>query len=582
MERTRLSYFPNSGMVWRQFYPWIWALISGGLLSVGIHDRAIARTPVSSPPSLETLPEQPSPPVLPAPEELLPPSTPEPETVPLPLPESPNLPTQITVKQFQVTGSTVFSAEELAAITAPFTHRPLSLAELFQVREQITQAYRDRGYINSGAFIPPQEFLGDVVIIEVVEGELEAIEVTGNRILRTTYIQERLSLAAQKPLNVNRLLEGLQLLQLNPLIDSLSTELSTSAQPGLSRLRVEVTEADSLQGRIIADNAGLPSVGSFRQGFGFTEGNLLGWGDRVSFDYYQTDGSHSVDVSYAFPVNPRNGTLEFSYGRTSSEIVENPFNALDLETESRYYELSFRQPIVQTVAEEVAIGVTLSRQESETFLGDREFSLALGADNQGRTRVTALRFFQEWTKNNPTEVLFLRSQFSFGVDLFGVTQNPDPIPDNHFFSWRLQGQWSKLWAEENLLLWRSELQLATHPLLPLESFRLGGLDTVRGYRQDGILTDSGWFSAVELRLPLFEIPHWDAQVQLTPFFDYGIGWNFSGRDTQQLSSLGIGLRWQQENLTAGVQWGIALTDSPANQGTWQDNGFSFFIFYQPF
>lgn len=562
MERTRLSYFPHSGMVWRPFYLWIWALIAGGLLSVAIDDEAIARPPVSSPPARPT------------PEELLPPSNPEPEL--------PKLPTQIIVKQFQVIGSTVFSAEELAAITAAFTHRPLSLAELFEVRAQITQAYRDRGYINSGAFIPPQEFLGDVVIIEVLEGEVETIEVTGNRLLRTAYIQDRLRLATQKPLNVNRLLEGLQRLQLNPLIEGLSSELSASTQPGFSRLRVQITEADSLQGRIIADNAGLPSVGSFRRGFGLTEGNLLGWGDRVSFDYYQTDGSHSIDVRYAFPVNPSNGTLELVYGRTSSEIIEDPFNALDLETESRYYELSFRQPIVQTVAQEVAIGMTLSRQESETFLGDREFSLALGAGDRGRTRVTALRFFQEWTKRKPTELLFLRSQLSFGVDLFGVTQNRDPIPDNHFFAWNLQGQWSKLWGEENLLLWRSELQLATNPLLPLEAFRLGGLDSVRGYRQDGILTDSGWFSALELRFPLVKIPQWKAQVQLTPFFDYGIGWNFSGRDTQPLSSLGIGLRWEQENLTVGVQWGIALIDNPVNQGTWQDNGFSFFVLSKPF
>ncbi|OJJ27447.1 hypothetical protein BI308_00265 [Roseofilum reptotaenium AO1-A] len=69
---------------------------------------------------------------------------------------------------------------------------------------------------------------------------------------------------------------------------------------------------------------------------------------------------------------------------------------------------------------------------------------------------------------------------------------------------------------------------------------------------------------------------------MTPFFDYGIGWNFSGRDTQPLSSLGIGLRWEQENLTVGVQWGIALIDNPVNQGTWQDNGFSFFVLSKPF
>lgn len=539
-------------MVWRQGFKvssWILVAISGGLCSLGIHHGAIE--------AQESAP-------------------------PLPLAESSDLPTQITVEQFEVIGSTVLSAEELATLTAPFTNRPLSLAELFQVSYEITQAYHDRGYINSGAFIPPQELQGGAVIIQVIEGGIEEIEVTGNRLLRTAYIQERLGLATQKPFNVNRLLQGLQLLQVNPLIERLSSELSTSAQPGLSRLRVKIREADSLQGRIVADNAGLPSVGSFRRGFGLTEGNLLGWGDRLNFDYYQTDGSHSVEVGYTFPLNPRNGTLELAYGRTSSEMIEEPLNPLDVETASRYYELAFRQPILQNPTEELAIGVTLSRQESETFLEDRAFPLALGADDRGHTKVTALRFFQEWTKRNPTEVLFLRSQFSFGINLFGVTENPDPLPDNHFFAWHLQGQWSKLWGEENLLLWRSHLQLATNPLLPLEAFRLGGLDTVRGYRQDGILTDSGWFSALELRFPLFKIPQWDSQIQLTPFFDYGIGWNLSGRDNQQLSSLGIGLLWQQDNFTAGVQWGMALTDSPVDRRTWQEHGFSFFILYQPF
>ncbi|MDJ1176410.1 ShlB/FhaC/HecB family hemolysin secretion/activation protein [Roseofilum capinflatum] len=531
-------------------------MVSGGFLFIGINDGARI-SPISGAIALESD----------APIE----RPPAPQRVPLPSPESGDLPTQITVKRFEVIGSTVFSAEELAAITAPFTNRPLSLGELFQVSSEITQAYQDRGYINSGAFIPPQELLGEVAIVEVVEGGIESIEVMGNRLLRTAYIRDRLAIAAQKPFNVNRLLEGLQLLQVNPLIDSLSSELSSSAQPGLSRLQVKITEADSLQGRIIADNSRSPSVGSFRRGLGFTEGNLLGWGDRFSFDYYQSDGSHSVDVSYSFPVNPRNGTLELAYGRTSSEILEDPWNALDLETASRYYEIGFRQPIVQTPREELAIGVTLERQDSETFFGDR-----------GYTEVTALRLFQEWIKRNPKEVLFLRSQLSFGFDRLDETQNRDPIPDNPFFVWRLQSQWSKLWGEDNLVLWRSDLQLATNPLLPLEAFRLGGFDSVRGYRQDGVLTDSGWFSSLELHFRVFEISPWEAQLKVTPFFDYGIGWNSSGKDSQQLSSLGIGLRWEQDHLTAGLQWAIALTERPIDRGTWQDRGVSFFIFYEPF
>jgi len=51
----------------------------------------------------------------------------------------------------------------------------------------------------------------------------------------------------------------------------------------------------------------------------------------------------------SFP-NP-NGTLSINYGTTSSDVIERPFNFLDIESASRYYELSLRQPVFQTLAQ---------------------------------------------------------------------------------------------------------------------------------------------------------------------------------------------------------------------------------------
>lgn len=89
-------------------------------------------------------------------------------------------------------------------------------------------------------------------------------------------------------------------------------------------------------------------VGSFRRRLQLNEANLLGLGDGVSIGYTNTDGSNSLDASYTFPLNPRNGTLTFNYGNTQSNVIERPFNILDITSASRYYELTFRQPVVQT------------------------------------------------------------------------------------------------------------------------------------------------------------------------------------------------------------------------------------------
>jgi hemolysin activation/secretion protein len=50
------------------------------------------------------------------------------------------------------------------------------------------------------------------------------------------------------------------------------------------------------------------------------------------------------------------GTLSLAYANTSSAIIEEPFNALDINGDSRYYELTLRQPLSQTPTQEFALG----------------------------------------------------------------------------------------------------------------------------------------------------------------------------------------------------------------------------------
>lgn len=548
-----------------------------------IPPQDVLPTPAPSP----ELPE--APPPLPPPEDLLQPSPSSPEA-----PETvPDVPATITVKQFNVVGSTVFSPEELAAATAPFTNRPITFAELLQARSAVTQLYIDAGYITSGAFIPAGQTLKEeVVTIQVVEGELQTINITGNGRLSSRYIRQRIALAAGKPLNVPQLVEGLQLLQLDPLIETLSAELAAGPRPGQSILDVEIDLADTFDLNVIADNGRSPAVGSFRRQVQLQEANLLGQGDALSLSYINTDGSDEFDVNYTWPFNPRNGTLSFAFQTTSSEVIDpEDFEDLDIESDSNLFELTVRQPLIQDPTQEFALGLTLSRQKTDISWIFEEFGfspalLSPGAEEDGETRITALRFFQEWVQRGRQEVFALRSQFSVGLDWFDATLNDGDIPDSNFFSWQGQAQWVRLLAPDTLLLLRTNAQVANRPLLALEQFGTGGLGSVRGYRQDQLLTDSGFFASAELRLPIARIRKWDSVLQLTPFIDFGKGWN-QGDDPNpepsNLLSLGIGLRWQvSDRLTARIDWGIPLVDVEFEGNSLQEDGILFSVTANPF
>ena len=552
-------------------------------------------------------------PSLPPPQDVLPrPSPPEPQTPPSPLPPPDqllqpapqtttpeavpgNVPQNILVKRFQVIGSTVFSRKELDKVLAPFTNRTISFAELFQARSAITQLYVDRGYITSGALIPPQSVQDGVIQIQVVEGGLEAINVTGTRRLNPNYVRSRLRIATSKPLNRNRLLEALQLLQLNPLIKNLSAELSAGTRPGSSLLEVRVSEAKTFIPQIELDNNRSPSVGSFRRRVQLNEANLLGQGDGLSVGYSNTDGSNDVDVNYTLPINPRNGTISLGYLSSWSNVIEPPFDRLDITANSRYYDLTLRQPLVQNPSKEFSLGLTASRRESKArFLriGRTGFP-SPGADESGNTRISALRFFQEWTQRNSREVLAARSQFSVGLGVFDATVNRNPQPDSRFLAWRGQGQWVRLLAPDSLLLLRTDVQLATTSLVPLEQFGLGGQESVRGYRQDALLTDNGVFVSAEVRIPIYRPPQRQWVLQIAPFVDVGTTWNNSGRnalgrtnlESNTLASVGLGLRWQLgDRLTVRLDWGIPLIDisGRGRERTWQENGVYFSVISNPF
>ncbi|WP_197480151.1 MULTISPECIES: ShlB/FhaC/HecB family hemolysin secretion/activation protein [unclassified Anabaena] len=535
-------------------------------------------------PSLPSpLPQSPPPQPLPPPAELLPPTFPDVKPQ-QPIPE--DVTQTITVKKFEVVGSTVFSREELAKVTAEFTDRPITLAELFQARSKITELYVNKGYITSGAYIPPQAIQSGVITIQVVEGKLEDIQISGTRRLNPNYVRSRLAVATSSPLNRDQLLEALQLLQLNPLIDNLAAELSAGLRPGTSVLQVQVREAKSFSSEIGFDNGRSPSVGSFRRRILVKEANLQGWGDNLSLAYANTDGSNAFDTSYTLPLNPRNGTISFNFGTASSNVIEEPFNILDIQSSSRYYELTFRQPLIQTPTQELAVGLTASRRESEaTYIeGERLAFPSLGADEQGRTRVSALRFFQEWTTRNNRQVFAVRSQFNLGIGALNATINHD-TPDSRFFSWQGQAQWARLLAPETLLILRANTQLSTINLLPLEQFGVGGLDSVRGYRQDFLLTDNGALAVAEVQIPVLRLSQSRGLLQVIPFVDFGVAWNNSGTnpDPNTLAAVGLGLRWLQgDRLTARLDWGIPLVSVDSQAKTWQENGLYFSVLYNPF
>jgi hemolysin activation/secretion protein len=518
-------------------------------------------------------------------------------TTPLPITPSPvvppdesipEIPEKITVTAFRFEGNTAFSEVQLRGVVQNYLNRPLSFAELLEARTAITQYYIDQGYVTSGAYLPPQTINEGIVTIAIVEGKLTDIQLTVEGKLNPYYIRNRIALATHPPLNVNRLLESLQLLQLDPLIESISTELSAGIEPGSSILTVNAVAADSFHFKVLLDNGRNPQVGSFRRGVEIRDDNLLGIGDGIRGSYRNTDGSDDINVTYRVPFNPRNGTLEAEFRNLTGKIIEDPFDVLDLASDYQKYALRVRHPVIRKPNQELALGIGLDYQNS--FSRTPFFPItSAGSDDNGRTRATFLRFNQDWLQRSENQVLAARSEFNFGLDAFGTTTpfdvriNPDAPNPNAFF-WRGQSQWVRLLAPETLFVLQGDVQLATSPIVPLEQFALGGLGSVIGYRQNTLLTDNGLFLGAELRYPIYYDEINDTVFHLIPFVQFGHGWNNGefNPSINTLASVGLGFQWRYQDLfNARLEVGIPLGRVPFEGNTWQDKGIMFTIIMGP-
>ena len=504
----------------------------------------------------------------------------------------------VYVERLIITGSTRFSPKELAQTAqraiAPnpnpakgstnpaFLNRRLSPAELVQASEAITKLYTGKGYINSGAYVPAEVLSGNTPEIRVVEGKLETINVAVQppgflwlaRPLSPNYVRRRLAKGIQTPLQIDQLVDVVKLLEQDPLIASISTELAPGATTGKSILNVKVRQATPLRFSASIDNSRSPSVGRLQQQATLSHANLLGLGDRLQVGFNRTEGSQGFNVGYALPINSKNGTLSFNYGNSRGQVIEEPFQDLDIKSRSQTYEIAFRQPLKQTSTELFALSLRGTHYNSRgVFLESFNDGVSIpfpaqGSDENGETRVTAVRFGQEWTKRSAKNVFSLQSEFSLGINALNATVLDTP-PDGRFFAWQGRGFWVHAFAPDTLFALKGQVQLANRPLVPVEQISIGGLDTVRGYRTSTLLADSGWLASAEVYLPILRIPKWQGVLQIIPFLDAGQGTNRGDfqPSPSKLLSTGLGLQWKMgDRFRARLDWGIPLINATAENG----------------
>ena len=434
--------------------------------------------------------------------------------------------------------------------------RQITLEELIQIRAKITQHYVTQGYINSGAFIPPQELSNGQITIQIIEGSIEKIEVDSQGVLNSRYVLSRLP-KENTILNKNSLLKTLEKLQNSPFIENVSAELS-QIELGKAKLSLSVNANPRFKSQLIFANSFSPSIGRYGGQADF-QFQVFGYGDLLNLTWAKTEGSDRYLGAYSFLLNKYDTGLTFSYTKATSRLVEESLSNLDIKGDFNSYKIALRHPISLSQSQKLNLGVEFSLIRSESFiLDDFSFSFVDGLED-GKSRISELSFVQEYLQKSTKSVFQLLSAFNLGLSVFDSTIT-EQGRDGLYWNWQAKGELSQKLANNIFMVSGIKVQLSPDQLLPIKQFSLGGINSVRGYRQNLLLGDNGLLISSELQFSLLQSE--SSELKIISFFEGGKVWNNRQDDNaENLLAIGLGLQYSfRDNLDIRIDYGIPLID----------------------
>lgn len=440
------------------------------------------------------------------------------------------------LNELEVDESVVLPAEELQKLTKDFVGSWVSLNDLYQIVSRINNMYAEGGYVTCKAFLPQQTIKNGKVHIVLVEGKVGAVTVEGNRYTRDGFFANRVSLPEGKVSSIKDL--NREMMRFNGTNDvQLRLVLQAGKEPGTTDYVLQAYEPQQFTATVFADNAGNYTSGTYREGVFFNVRSVTGIRDSLSVGGTYSEGTKALSASYSLPIGSRDTRLIFGYSTNRVETVRGSFRDMDVDGNSSSYSMEIRQPIVVNDTTRSEISVDGMLQNSKTDILDthwvdddmEEVNVNLSLTNYGKSHV----FYQKHTYT------------AYGHNRNIVEQG------EKFNVYRFTALYQKMAEHGRNLTWRADAQWAqNHDGLPsARQFYLGGMNSVRGYKESFLSGDSGFSSSLEYNLPIGHA--------VTPYVFYDYGWldDQNAMDKHILQSVGFGIK---ANISKNIYSNLSL------------------------
>jgi hemolysin activation/secretion protein len=500
------------------------------------------------------------------------------------------------VSDIKVVGSTLFKPEDFQPLTAPLIGKSDKLSDIISVADRIEAMYREKGYVLTRAFVPPQTVANGVFQINVVEGYVKAAAVNGGNDMTRDYVNAYVQPVTQeKPATIETMERALLMANSLPGVTASGLLRPSPTEPGASDLLVNLNE-QPFDATVYSDNRGSALTGPITVGYQLVGNDLVYVPGQLMVDISGTpllEQRRLIQAHYTRPVGYDGLTLTVG-GVLAHGVPAALGGALTSDSYAASVHLNY--PLIVSRALNVSTAGGLTVQGSKVTQGGTAGTALTAA---GISDITNDDHWREADVSVSAQDRGLINDsvssgtvgITQGIPVFGASSTTNGLATNTngpigaedgssvaFTKYTFTGQHDQPIVGPVSASFHALLQYSDERLMIGEQTSFGGSGIGRGYDPAALAGDSGGGLSSELRYDAhFPKYHLDT-TQFYAFFDTARIWPNHDQapivipmfptNRNDLASIGFGVRVSLlQRATGGIEFAQQLKGVPnSNNG----------------
>ncbi|KAL1018747.1 ShlB/FhaC/HecB family hemolysin secretion/activation protein [Haemophilus influenzae] len=437
--------------------------------------------------------------------------------------------------------------DELAHILKNYVGKEVSLSDLSNLANEISEFYRNNNYLVAKAILPPQEIEQGTVKILLLKGNVGEIRLQNHSALSNKFVS-RLS---NTTVNTSEFILKDELEKFALTINDVpgvnaGLQLSAGKKVGEANLLIKINDAKRFSGYVSVDNQGNKYTGRYRLAAGTKVNNLTGWGDELKLDLLSSNQANlkNARIDYSSLIDGYSTRFGVTANYLHYKLGGN-FKSLQSQGHSHNLGAYLLHPTIRTPNFRLSTKVSFNHQnltdeqQAVTVKQKRKInSLTVGIDGSWNLIKDGTTYFSLST-------LFGNLANQTNEKQHNVAE--DFQPKSHFTVYNYRLSHEQILPKSFAFNIGINGQFADKTLESSQKMLLGGLSGVRGHQAGAASVDEGHLIQTEFKhyLPVFS----QSVLVSSLFYDYGLGKYYKKgqflaqgvKNSVKLQSVGAGL-----------------------------------------